>query len=154
MEQLAMNTNWKQQLRALKIQHIKCTSPGFYELSGGDRMKLKAWNDTTANGLTDCVIDWITYKGGSATRIICTGQYRKINGSMKWVPGSTRNGTADIHACINGRHCSIEVKIGRDRMSEDQHKEKARIEAAGGLYVIATDMPSFIFWHSKTFPNV
>jgi hypothetical protein len=36
-------------------------------------------------------------------------------------------------------------------MSEDQFKERNRIEASGGLYFIATDMPSFVYWYLKTF---
>ena len=144
---------WKGTLCQLKRQHIKTASPGFYDLSGGDKMKIKPYNDTTANGLTKCIIDWITYNGGSATRISCTGQIRRIDGVMKWTPGNTRNGTADIHACIKGRHCSIEVKIGRDRMSDDQHKEQSRIQAAGGLYYVATNMQSFVEWYNKTFPK-
>jgi hypothetical protein len=138
--------NWKQQLKEMKLEHLKQESPGFYNLSGGTRMKLKAWEDSTANGLTRSIIDWITFNGGSATRISCTGQARRINGVMKFTHGTTRRGTADIHAIIKGRHASIEVKIGKDKLSEFQVKEQARIEKAGGLYFVAKDMESFIEW--------
>lgn len=146
--------NWKETLKKMKLDHIKQTAPGFYELSGGERMKLKPWTDSTANGLTNAIIDFITFNGGSATRISCTGQVRKVNGQMKWMPGTTRRGTADIHAIVRGRHLSIEVKIGRDRMSGYQHKEKQRIEAAGGLYVVANDMESFIQWYENQFTHL
>ena len=146
-------TNWKDQLKRMKLDHIKESAPGFYELSGGERLKLKPWNDSTANGLTRAIIDFINFNQGSATRISCTGQVRKVNGQMKWLPGTTRRGTADIHAIVRGRHLSIEVKIGRDKMSEYQHKEKSKIEAAGGLYVVATDMDSFIQWYDSIFNN-
>jgi len=36
-------------------------------------------------------------------------------------------------------------------MSEYQHKELARITAAGGLYYVAKDMLSFVEWYSKSF---
>ncbi|MDP1843392.1 MAG: hypothetical protein Q8K64_08230 [Sediminibacterium sp.] len=146
-------SNWKSELKRLKLENIKNTSPDFYELSGGERMKIKAYDDTSANGLTKCIIDWINFKGGSATRINCTGQVRRINGEMKWTPGTTRIGVSDVHACVKGRHCSIEVKIGKDRMSEAQYKEQGRIEAAGGLYYVAKDMESFVEWYSKTFDH-
>lgn len=142
---------WKDKIKMLKLEHIKNTAPGFYELSGGDKMKVKGWTDTTANGLTACIVDWINLNGGSATRISTTGQVRKINGEMKWAHGNTRKGTADIHACINGRHCSIEVKIGRDKMSDYQYKEKVRIEIAGGLYFVATNMEDFVSWYNTHF---
>lgn len=143
--------NWKEKLRILKLASIKIQTPNAYEASGGSNMKIKLWSDSNANGLTSCIIDWITLNGGSATRINCTGLVRKINGVTKYVHGSTRRGTADIHACIKGRHCSIEVKIGADIMTEYQYKEQARIRAAGGLYFVAKDMVSFVDWYSKCF---
>lgn len=145
--------NWKEELKRLKLEHIKQTAPGFYELSGGERMKLKGWNDSTANGLTAAIVDWINLKGYSATRISTTGTVRKLKGEMKWTHGNTRKGTADIHAVIKGMHASIEVKIGRDKMSIDQHKEQERIERAGGFYFVARDMDSFVEWYTKTFEN-
>ena len=39
-------TNWKDQLKRMKLDHIKESAPGFYELSGGERLKLKPWNDS------------------------------------------------------------------------------------------------------------
>jgi hypothetical protein len=143
--------NWKERLRILKLASIKIKTPNAYDASGGSNMKLKLWSDSNANGLTSCIIDWITLNGGSATRINCTGLVRKINGVTKYVPSSTRRGTADIHACIKGRHCSIEVKIGADSMSEYQYNEQARITAAGGLYYVAKDMASFVEWYSNSF---
>lgn len=144
-------TNWKEQLKVLKHEHLKAKSPGFYELSGGTKMKLKPYNDKTSNGLTKSIIDWITFNGGSATRVSCTGQVRKINGVMRYTHGTTRKGTSDIMACIKGKFVSIEVKVGKDRLSEFQVREKALIEKSGGVYFVAKDMDSFIDWFSKTF---
>jgi hypothetical protein len=108
------------------------------------------YTDKTANGLTKAIIDLIKVIGGFATRINTTGRRidetkyvsdvvgftRKI-GSPTWIPGTTERGTADIHATIRGRHVSIEVKIGKDRMSPHQLAMKQKIEAAGGLYLVA-----------------
>src|SRR5690242_433063 len=141
--------NWQQQLREMKLGHIKKMSPGFFELSGGDKMKIKPYVDSHANGLTRCIIDWITFKGGSAVRISSQGQARKLNDKWQWTRGSTRNGVADVHAIFRGRHLSIEVKVGKDRMSEAQIKERVRVEAAGGLYFVARDMRSFVEWFNN-----
>jgi 3-methyladenine DNA glycosylase Tag len=65
------------------------------------------------------------------------------------VKGTTKRGTADIHAVICGRHASIEVKVGKDRMSDAQHKTKAAIEKAGGTYYIARNFESFMEWYQQ-----
>jgi hypothetical protein len=43
----------------------------------------------------------------------------------------------DIQAIINGRLIAIEVKSPTDRISPDQLKRKAALEADGGVYIIA-----------------
>lgn len=141
--------DWKKQLKSMKLEYLKNKAPDFFELSGGYSMKVKPYKDETANGLTRCIIDWITFKGGLATRISSQGQYRIINGKSQWTKGTTRKGVADIHGIFRGRHISIEVKIGRDQMSEAQVKESERIQQAGGLYYIAKDMPSFVEWFTE-----
>lgn len=143
---------WRDRLRAAYREHTRINHPDFYTLSGGAKMKTKTWEDSTANGLTKCIIDWITYDGGFASRVNTTGMMRKIGGQMRWTKGSSVKGLADIMATINGRAVHIEVKIGRDRMSDDQKKVKAKVEASGGLYFIAKDMYSFLDWYDEQFP--
>jgi hypothetical protein len=145
-------THWKQILTNLKHEYLKATAPGFYQASGGATYKIKPYSDTKANGLARCVIDWITFHGGTANRINTTGMMRKINGRMQYTYSNTRKGTADIHAIYQGKHLSIEIKIGRDKMSDHQFKEKERIEKAGGLYFVAKDMNSFTDWWNTIQP--
>lgn len=140
---------WKQQLKELKLKHIEKTAPGFYEASGGATMKVAPYNDNTANGLTKAICDYITFNGGSATRINTQGQMRKIKGEMKWTKSSTRKGTADIHAVIAGQHVSIEVKVGKDRVSDEQNNERDKIVNAGGVYLIASSMEQFLHWYTS-----
>lgn len=146
--------DWKKELKKMKLDHIKQNAPGFFELSGGYEMKVKPYKDATANDLTKSIIDFIIFSGGDANRINCQGQVRKINGRMVWTHGATRKGSADVHAIYKGRHISIEIKIGRDKQSEDQIKEAERITRAGGLYFVAKDMPSFLEWWQKHFAKV
>lgn len=49
--------NWKQQLKELKYTHMERTAPGFFAASGGRSMTLNPYRDTTANGLTKCIIE-------------------------------------------------------------------------------------------------
>ena len=102
-------------------------------------------SDSTANGLTKAIISWLELNGCWATRVSSAGRYIAQQG--KFIPSTTKRGTADIHAVIGGRHVSIEVKVGKDRMSEDQHKVKAAIEKAGGVYFIATDFDKFMTFY-------
>ena len=129
-------------------------SPGFFEASGGYKSSLApTYTDQTANGLAKCIIDWIILHGGDAQRVNTTGMMRRIKGEMKWTKSGSRRGSADIHAIMNGRALSIEVKVGKDRMSKFQKEEQARIERAGGLYYVATSMPDFIKWFNHNLKN-
>jgi|GEM_PF-2009530 len=144
-----ISADWKKQLKAMKLAYLKSTAPGFYELSGGERMIVKGYSDETANGLTKCICDWITYSGGYSNRISTTGMLRKINGEMKWTKGNSNKGAADIRILINGISADVEVKVGRDVASDKQKREQQSIEMAGGHYFIARDMPSFIEWFCR-----
>lgn len=140
------------------------TAPAFFVASGGRSMMLKPYNDKTANGLTKCIIDFLTFSGWQAERISNTGRiidrrrtytdvlgHKKQIGSMEWAKGSGTAGTADVSATIAGRSVKIEIKIGRDRQSEAQSDYQKKIEASGGLYYIASNMPDFIEWYYLTF---
>lgn len=142
---------WKPLLKRMKLDSIKAKVPGFFDLSGGYDMRVNPYSDTTTNGLTKAVIDFINFSGGDANRINTQGQLRKINGQMKWTNGSTRKGTADIHAIYKGRHISIEIKTGKDKQSDKQVMEAERIRRAGGLYFIAYNMESFLEWWQNQF---
>lgn len=104
----------------------------------------RRFSDKTANDLTKAIIRYVDLMGGYATRIQSQGQY---NDRLKrWTKGTTRKGTADIHAVVNGLHLSIEVKIGRDRMSQAQRQTAEQISRAGGRYFVAGDFQSFYNW--------
>lgn len=155
--------NWKDELREKKHSYMEQKTPGAFIASGGRTMKLKPYNDTTSNGLTNCIIDWINYSGGHAMRINTQGQVRKEKIELafgnkreivRFTPSTTAKGTFDITATINGRSVKIEVKIGRDRMSEAQLRQQAKEEAAGALCFIARDMQSFVEWFNYHFEKV
>lgn len=142
----------KKLLKELKLLWLEKNHPDFFNASGGYSMQVKPYNDTTANGLTNCIEDFIKHIGGYSNRISTTGTLRKINGRMTWTNGNSNKGAADVRILFNGRSVDVEVKIGKDRMSEVQHKEKQRVESAGGLYYVAKDFPSFLEWWLTHFP--
>ena len=124
----------------------------------------REFTDKTANGLTQCVIDFIRLNGGQAERINSIGRridtqitfcdvigcQRTIGGSY-WVKGTGTNGTADISATIAGRSVKIEVKIGADRQSQAQKQYEKTVQQAGGLYVIASSFDKFLTWYNQNF---
>lgn len=122
----------------------------------------KPYTDKTSNELTRCICDFLKYSGHYANRINSQGQVRletiqlANGGSYKkanWTKGNSNRGTADVNAIIAGLSVAIEIKCKgtKDRMRPEQIKEKQRIEAAGGVYYVATDMQTFIEWYEQTF---
>jgi hypothetical protein len=123
------------------------------------------YDDTTANGLTSCIIDYLNLLDGchaerisnegrtidtrkTVTNVV--GQVRQI-GSIKRIKSSMQLGTADISATVLGRSVKIEVKIGRDFQSEAQKEYQRQIEQAKGYYVIAKDFETFYYWFTSKF---
>lgn len=114
------------------------------------------YNDSTANGLTKCVIDYINLSGGQAERISNTGRYideskivtdvlgnRKKIGTGKYIKGTGTNGTADISATFKGKSIKIEIKM-KDKQSEAQKEYQQSIERAGGVYFICHNFEEFL----------
>lgn len=157
--------SWQDALKRLKLADIKKRAPGFYEASGGDKMKIKGYTDRTANGLTRCIIDFLTFSGHYANRINTQGQARvkripKFNilsgkvehhEKVQFTKSMTAKGTPDIDSIIFGRAAKIEVKVGADKIRDEQAEQGQRIEAAGGMYFVATDMPLFLEWFFTNF---
>jgi hypothetical protein len=127
------------------------------------------YQDNTSNGLTKCVIDFITLNGFQAERINSIGRSidttetvidvigraRQI-GNVSWIKGSSTNGTADISSIILGRSIKIEIKCkatGDNYQSKDKIAYQKEIEAAGGVYVIARTFEGFKEWYQKFIEN-
>ena len=140
----------KAKLEELYINYTKQNYPNFPEYA----IPKEKFSDKTANELTKTICKFITYIGGQAERISNQGQYRdntkvvtdvlgrqRTIGSGTWTKGQGTNGTADISSTIpikmkNGQtiglSLKIEVKFGKDRMSQAQGRYKQEIEKTGG----------------------
>jgi hypothetical protein len=119
-------------------------------------LKTPKYTDKTANGLTKCIIDYLTLEGWQAERINTMGRMidnrkqvtdvigrTKIIGSTKYIPTTGTKGSADISATIKGRSVKIEIKIGYDMQSQDQKRYQESIESSGGIYWIAKSFDQF-----------
>jgi Holliday junction resolvase len=60
--------------------------------------------------------------------------------------GNTEKGLPDIWACIRGKFIVIEVKAGKDKMSEHQEARRQEIERAKGVYFVARSTDEFFKW--------
>jgi hypothetical protein len=98
-----------------------------------------------ANGLTKYITNFLFWKGHRATRVNVQG--RIVNG--KWIPSSTRKGTADISATIRGRSVMIEIKVGSDRPRPEQLQEQERERRAGGIYEFIRTADEFLELYDK-----
>ena len=102
--------------------------------------------DKTANGLTQCIIDFIELQGWQAERIAIMGRPGETPTGIKWSKSNMTKGTADISATIKGMSVKIEVKIGADKQSAEQLRYQKQIESAGGKYFVARNFASFVEW--------
>lgn len=155
--------DWKQEYKKSYSEDFARKYPTAYKDQGAPEM---VWPKVrTANGLTMAIIKFLTWKGHYANRIGTQGQanIQKIPRfnifsqqmqyfeKVKWTKGNTKRGTPDITAIIGGKAIWIEVKVGKDRMSDAQKEQQANIEMAGGIYYIATEMQLFYEWYSHQF---
>lgn len=128
-----------------------------------DYIRLVKYNDSTANGLTKCIIDFLRIKEHQAERINTTGRMlnntkivtdilgrQRLIGSLSWIKGNTTTGSADISATINSLSVKIEVKI-YDSQSLAQKDYQRTIESAGGIYFIAKNFTDFVTWYNQNF---
>lgn len=124
-------------LHELALRKLKEKHPAFPEHA----LPAPKFTDKNANDLTKCIFHWLSLNGHYATRINVQGQYNQK--LKKYTKSTTRLGTADIHAVVNGKHLSVEVKIGKDVMSDHQVRTQQDVQSAGGLYFVAKGFQSF-----------
>jgi hypothetical protein len=149
-----MNKQNKNLLQSLEYAWRKHRSPSVPDFA----IPATKYKDDSANALTRCVIDFLTYSGFQAERINTMGKRidnrkqvetvagKREIGSVSWIKGTGTKGSADISAVIKGRAVKIEIKYGKDRQSADQKVYQQAIENAGGVYVIVKDFDEFIEW--------
>ena len=140
--------------RTQKVSYKKAEAVKGLELLAyeADRLKYptipyvapRKFRDDTANGLTACITAYLRLKEAFVSRLSNTGVYdTKMN---KYRPTMSKKGLPDIIATYKGMSLFIEVKHGRDRMSEFQTKIRDEQTASGGLFFVATDFTELKKW--------
>jgi hypothetical protein len=143
-------------LNSLAKQALREQSPNLPDYA----IPTPRFKDKTANELTRSIIRWLQLNGHQAERISVEGRVidtrkivvdgigrRKMIGSITRIKSSAQRGSADVSATIYGRSVKVEAKIGRDQQSDVQKDYQQSIEAAGGIYLIASDFQGFYAWY-------
>jgi hypothetical protein len=104
----------------------------------------RLFRDDKAGPLTACVVKYIELMGGWASRVNSTGIYDK--NLQRFRTSTQKRGIADVIATYKGLSLQVEIKIGRDKMSEDQMKVQQQVQQAGGMYFVAHDFTEFKQW--------
>jgi len=102
----------------------------------------RLFRDDSANGLTKCIVAWLQLHGYFGARVNVGGTYSTR--LCKYIHSGSRRGMADITSIINGRHVSIEIKHGCDRMRPEQMKVRREFENSGGIYIVASTFDNFL----------
>ena len=105
---------------------------------------------SNASDLTNQIINFIYEQGGYAWRAQSSGVFDRSLGGYRSAP---KKGVSDVLACWRGRFIAIEVKIGKDRLSNEQIGFIRNIQHVGGIAFIARDYDTFVSdW--KSFVNI
>lgn len=103
---------------------------------------LKAIKRESANRITRNVLTVINKQPGCvAYRVNNVGIYDEAIGARR--KGNTERGLPDVWACVLGRFLTVEVKAGKDALSEHQEMRKFEIEKAGGIFFVARSTDGF-----------
>jgi hypothetical protein len=132
---------YKERYQKAHEEYFKIKYPNAYK--DGYYLDPKLPKVDSANGLTSFICNYLSWLDHRATRINVSGRLvdgvekqpsgAKV-GVKKWIPSSTRKGSADISSTINGRSVMIEIKVGKDKPRPDQLTEQIRERRAGGIY--------------------
>lgn len=106
----------------------------------------------TANDLTRKIVAYFQDYGHFATRLQSTGTYR--DDLKKFVPSQQRAGLPDVLAVVNAKAVFVEVKIGKDRLSEAQNSAIEDLENAGAVIYVAHTFEGFRKWFSTHFKDL
>ena len=107
------------------------------------------FSDTSANSLTAAISEYVKLCGGFCARINTMGVIR----SGKWTKSGSTLGMPDLQGIYNSKVFYVEIKHGKDKLSEIQTKRIAEIEKAGGLVFVAHDFDGFYEWFLKNLRN-
>jgi hypothetical protein len=158
--------NWKERYCKAHEEDFKKKYPSAYLSGHYFNPALPKYK--TANGLTTFVCNFMKWTGHHAERTnnmgrpikkyfekfnIMSGKLEKIENGIEWQKGTGIKGSSDIKGHFLNKNFQfsipiyIEIKVGKDRMSEDQKKYERLISDSGALYqIVKTPEDFFLFY--------
>lgn len=98
----------------------------------------------TANDTTGRIVDFLNAQGFVVWRQNTTGIYDAAKGVWRKNPNN-RKGVADIIGFDrSGLFVAVEVKIGEDRLSDNQAEFLTQVKMAGGMAMVARSWVDFL----------
>jgi hypothetical protein len=124
---------------------------------------------STTNGLTKAIKHFLKLKSihcertpvegrvidNRETFVDTVGLSRTI-GSIKRIRSSAMRGSSDLKIILpGGRFCACEIKLAKthDKLSQTQQAYRAKIEASGGLYIVAESLAGFFNYYYSNFES-
>ena len=98
-----------------------------------------------AADITNKIINQFYIDGAYAWRASSVGVYDKKMGQFRAAP---KKGVSDILAVYIGTFIAVEVKMGLDRMSDEQIGFQENIKHAKGEVYVAKNFEGFLAWWS------
>lgn len=148
----------KQRKRKVKVKSVLLTKLSedyarwrLKQPTGCKQPSISSFSEDSANSLTKAIIAHIFCHGGFAGRINSTGTFKQKEG--RFIRSGSRDGMADVNACINGIHIQIEIKYGKDKPRESQLSVQREVESAGGHYFFVHTFDEYIGYISRFIPD-
>lgn len=89
--------------------------------------------------LMNAIKDLVTLRGGVPVRVNSGSIIFKKDGVTNVVKGAEK-GTSDLLCCFRGRFLAIEVKVGKNRLSQEQEDFGQWVREAGGIFLTAYNL--------------
>lgn len=175
---------WKDELKFLYFEDKRKKYPTQFILKNGAYIPRqngmfegylpKPFTDRTTNGLTNCVKSFLEWSGHYCIRTGRQGQARveripiggtqqsitgkgvKYGGKISFTKNPEEKAFADLHASIEGLFIAIEIKCRttKDRLKDDQKKNKIHVESSKGIHLVVPDMETFWLWYHNELPII
>lgn len=102
-----------------------------------------------ANSLTNSIVKFLNFNGFKAWNVYNGAIYDPKKQIYRKNP-QKKKGVFDIcgFRIQDGRHLEIEIKVGKDRLSDYQKRHLADLEKAGALCFVARNFDEFLTWYN------
>ena len=162
---------YKERYNAIHLEWSKTKFPSVHK--DGFYTPPKQVKINTANGLTNFIINYLTWSGNHGERTntmgrpiqkfapkmnLISGKVENIENGIEWQKGTGKKGSSDIKALITVDYQKfaipifIEIKI-KDKQSNEQKDYEKAINKAGGIYAICHNPDEFFNLFDKIKAN-